>query len=221
MTEEKLLEQDPCMCRLFAFSRLRTSHTHPHSSTFIDSIQARTFRPVSRPLLGNAAAIDVDGSDLSVKERQTFFRWTNLSGHRKQQGEATEVLASGDPTVVIQKCDIGLVHVKIEADRRFALATPDFIKFEPAKEQEMIQLCEASGIQQRDVLLAQWIENRPGRVTMILSSAEAILKVQLEELQMLVEIIERHAPGAQLLVKKELINAEQAEEISDEANTRD
>ncbi|CAO1617467.1 unnamed protein product [Parajaminaea phylloscopi] len=231
-------------------------------------IQAEAFGPATRPLLGNPAAVVLDGSDLSQEDRQTFARWTNLSettfllpptdptkadykvhihtpdrelpfaGHptlcstrawleqrnsaaNNDASSSSKGFASGQPNIVTQECEIGLVQVKIEEGRRLALAAPDFIKFEPAKEDEIQELCEVLGIDRKEVLLVQWTDNGPGWVTLLLSSAEAVLKVKpVKESDFEVGLVGPYASGAELLAAKGLLDSTKAKQIAEESDTK-
>lgn len=79
---------------------LKTNHLHNVSPTVCSlSVQVEAFGPSSRPLLGNPAAVVVDGSGLSQELRQTFSRWTNLS-------ETTFLLPPTDSTKADYKVHI-------------------------------------------------------------------------------------------------------------------
>lgn len=137
--------------------------------------------------------------------------------------EAGKAFASGQPDIITQECGIGLVKIKRDdKTQRLALAAPDFLKYEPAQEEKIQIICSSLNIARNDVLKAQWTDNGPGWVTLLLRSADAVLKATTASKDPghgEIGIVGPHAPGASLLVKAGLITQEEADRIQPEANT--
>ncbi|MFD0471651.1 PhzF family phenazine biosynthesis protein [Nonomuraea thailandensis] len=161
-----------------------------------------------RPYTGNALAVVVDGDGLSTQEMQSFARWTNLSETTfllpPTTGRPTTGSASSPPTpscpspvtprwapatpgwrpgqartagLVVQECGAGLVHVDA-TDAGLAFRTPPLIRSGPVEEELLDQIVESLGITRDDVVDAEWIDNGPGWVGVLLQDAEAVLALR-------------------------------------------
>jgi PhzF family phenazine biosynthesis protein len=161
-----------------------------------------------RPLLGNPVAVVHDAAALSDDEMQAFARWTNLTettfllpptrpdadyrlriftpgaelpfaGHPTLGSAHAWLEAGGEPASgdVVQECGIGLVTVRRSGDR-LAFAAPDLLRSGPVDDALVTLIAEALGIAVSDVVDAEWIDNGPGWVGVLLSSAEAVLALR-------------------------------------------
>jgi PhzF family phenazine biosynthesis protein len=156
------------------------------------------------PYAGNPVAVVLDGADLTTDEMQRFAHWTNLSettfvlpptvpaadyqvriftpvaelpfaGHPTLGTCHAWLAASGNQTdVVVQQCGAGLVHVRRIADG-LAFAAPPLIRSGPVEEQLVGQIASVLGIERREIVDAQWADNGPGWVAVLLADAEAVL----------------------------------------------
>lgn len=133
-------------------------------------------------------------------------------------------LVSGDDNIVTQECGIGLVKIRKDVNNptRLYLAAPEFIKYEPAQEEEIQIICKSMDIDRSDVLKAQWTDNGPGWVTLLLKSAQAVLNAKQTSKatgNLNFGLVGPYQPGAELFVKAGLLPQNEAEKIQPEANT--
>jgi len=88
--------------------------------------------------------------------------WLNAGGQPQTPGR------------VVQECGAGLVELRLDGDR-IAFAAPPLIRSGEVEESFVAQMAEVLGIDRSEVMDAQWGDNGPGWVVLLLRSAEAVL----------------------------------------------
>jgi PhzF family phenazine biosynthesis protein len=83
----------------------------------------------------------------------------------------------GTAGVVVQECGAGLVPVRIDGDR-LAFAAPPRVRSGPVDPTLIATLVEILGIRQDQVVDAEWLDNGPGWVGLLLDSAETVLRLR-------------------------------------------
>jgi PhzF family phenazine biosynthesis protein len=110
----------------------------------------------------------------------TVSRELPFAGH-PTLGSARAWLEAGgspaDPDVVVQECGAGLVRVRRDGDR-LAFAAPPLLRGGPVDALDLAEIAEALGIDPDGVVDAQWGDNGPGWVMVLLESAEAVLALR-------------------------------------------
>lgn len=81
------------------------------------------------------------------------------------------------PGVVVQECGAGLVPVRIEADR-LAFAAPSRLRSGPVDPDTVATLVDLLGIEPEQVLDAEWLDNGPGWVGLLLDNASTVLDLR-------------------------------------------
>ena len=81
------------------------------------------------------------------------------------------------PDVVVQECGAGLVPVRRSADG-LAFAAPPLIRSGPVEESLVRHIASMLGIERSEILDAEWADNGPGWVAVLLASAEAVLALR-------------------------------------------
>lgn len=149
--------------------------------------------------------------------------WLKYSHNTSSSGG--EKFATGEQNIITQECGIGLVRIRRDPDKksRLALAAPGFIKYEPAKEEEISAICKKMNIRREDVLKAQWTDNGPGWVTLLLKSAQAVLNAQKSDNYSIGDLnfglVGAYRQGAAQLVKAGLLTQQEADAIEEENDT--
>jgi PhzF family phenazine biosynthesis protein len=156
-------------------------------------------------LAGNPVAVVLDAHGLETDEMQRFANWTNLSETTfvlpPTSGEADyrvriftpsqELPFAGHPTLgtchawldgreaecVVQECGAGLVEIR-RADGRLAFAAPPLVRSGAADEQLVEHLASVLGIERSAIVDAEWVDNGPGWVGVLLASAEDVLALR-------------------------------------------
>jgi len=83
----------------------------------------------------------------------------------------------GGPGRSVQQCGAGLVQVRHGADG-LGFAAPPLVKSGPVSEQEMDRIAAQMRIDRSEIVAAQWADNGPGWVAVLLASADAVLAVR-------------------------------------------
>jgi PhzF family phenazine biosynthesis protein len=109
--------------------------------------------------------------------------------------EAGGVAASEGLTV--QQCEAGLVQVRQTADG-LGFAAPPLLRSGPVSEEELDQVTAQLGIGREDIVDAQWADNGPGWVAVLLPSAEAVLAVRQGPPGFDIGVAGPYPPGSEL-----------------------
>ncbi|MBE2316047.1 PhzF family phenazine biosynthesis protein [Solirubrobacter sp. CPCC 204708] len=161
----------------------------------------------TRPYYGNPVAVVLDADGVSTEAMQRFAQWTNLSettfvlppteggDYRVRIFTPTQELPfAGHPTLgtchawleaggvpagedVLQECGAGLVRVRRD-EGRLAFAAPPLIRSGPVEEADVRHAADVLRIAREDIVDAQWADNGPGWMAVLLSSAEAVLALE-------------------------------------------
>jgi PhzF family phenazine biosynthesis protein len=175
---------------------------------------------------GNPVAVVLDAAGLSTDEMQRFAHWTNLSestfvlppeapdadyrvriftpsaelpfaGH-PTLGTCHAWLAAGGTTkddVVVQECAAGLVPVRRTEDG-LAFAAPPLIRSGPVEEPLVLHIASVLGLDRAEIVDAQWADNGPGWVAVLLESADAVLALRPGEVDLELGVVGPYPPGS-------------------------
>lgn len=156
------------------------------------------------PLSGNPLAVVLDSDGLTTEQMLALARWLNLSettflvpptdagaDYRVRIFTlAGELPFAGHPTlgtchawltagsqprradVIVQECGAGLVPVR--RSDRLAFAAPPLVRSGAVAEPFVNELAAVLGIGRGDVVAAQWIDNGPGWVGMLLADVDTV-----------------------------------------------
>ncbi|RIX26660.1 PhzF family phenazine biosynthesis protein [Amnibacterium setariae] len=178
------------------------------------------------PLAGNPLAVVLDAADVPEAAMRAFARWTNLSetafvlpptapgaDYRVRIfTPASELPFAGHPTLgsahawaertgstadrLVQECAAGLVELR-RTDEGWAFAAPPFLRSGPADDEEIARVAEGLGIGPWDVVAAEWVDNGPGWLAVLLRDADAVLEIQpdLERMRIPTGVVGPHGAG--------------------------
>jgi PhzF family phenazine biosynthesis protein len=99
------------------------------------------------------------------------------------------------PGVVVQQCGAGLVPVRQTQDG-LAFAAPALLRAGPVEEALVERIAGLLGIGRSDIVDAQWVDNGPGWVAVLLHSAEAVLALRPGFMDLDLGVVGPHPPGA-------------------------
>ncbi|HKA69099.1 MAG TPA: PhzF family phenazine biosynthesis protein [Actinomycetes bacterium] len=88
--------------------------------------------------------------------------------------------AGGAPrpsAVVVQECEAGLVRVR-QTEAGLSFAAPPLVRSGPVDESLQQHIAELAGINRADIVDAQWVDNGPGWVAVLLDDADAVLALR-------------------------------------------
>jgi PhzF family phenazine biosynthesis protein len=129
----------------------------------------------------------------------TTFGELPFAGH-PTLGSARAWLEAGGaparPGELVQECDAGLVRVRQDG-ARLAFAAPPLLRSGPVDDADLVQIAATLRIERSDVIGAQWVDNGPGWVVLLLRNADAVLAVEPGRFGTIdrVGIVGPHAPG--------------------------
>jgi PhzF family phenazine biosynthesis protein len=177
------------------------------------------------PYAGNPVAVVLDGDGLNTDEMQRFANWMNLSettfvlpptdpdaDYRVRIfTPVAELPFAGHPTlgtchawlavsgnradVVVQECGAGLVRVRHSTDG-LAFAAPPLIRSGPVDEPLVQEIASALGIERGGIVDAQWADNGPGWVAVLLADADAVLAIQPRYVDLDIGVLGPHSEGS-------------------------
>jgi PhzF family phenazine biosynthesis protein len=155
---------------------------------------------------GNPVAVVLDADGLDTAAMQRFAAWTNLSettfvSPPSAGGDYAvriftpdrELPFAGHPTlgtchawleaggtagdVITQECGAGPVPIRRD-DGRLAFAAPPLVRTGPVEAPLVEELARILGLRLDEVVDAQWVDNGPNWVGLLLGSAERVLAVK-------------------------------------------
>ena len=97
--------------------------------------------------------------------------------------------------VIVQQCDAGLIELR-RVEGSLAFAAPPLIRSGPVDDQTLAHLVSVLQIDRSDVVDAQWVDNGPGWVAVLLPSAEAVLAVRPTESDLDIGVVGPYPDGA-------------------------
>jgi PhzF family phenazine biosynthesis protein len=97
--------------------------------------------------------------------------------------------------VVLQECGAGLVPLRRTADG-LAFAAPPLLRYEAVEQPLLEHLTMLLRIPPEEIVDAHWVDNGPGWVAVLLSSAEAVLNLQPGTVDMDVGVVGPYPPGS-------------------------
>ncbi len=107
--------------------------------------------------------------------------------------------APAAPDQVVQECGAGLVTVRIEGDR-LSFSAPPRQRSGPVDSDLVMTLIDVLGIEREQVVDAEWLDNGPGWVGLLLDHADTVLKLRPDASahpgRWDIGVIGAHDPGA-------------------------
>jgi PhzF family phenazine biosynthesis protein len=166
--------------------------------SLVDVFGAESFK-------GNPVAVVHSGENLSTERMQDITRWLNLSettfllpptdpaadyrvriftldrelpfaGHPTLGTCHAWLEAKGSPkgARIVQECGAGLIPIRRTA-QGLAFAAPPLVRSGPATEEEIARALDILRVDRADLVAAEWVDNGPGWLGILLNSADAVL----------------------------------------------
>lgn len=83
-----------------------------------------------------------------------------------------------DEEALVQECGVGLVRVR-RRGALLAFAAPDLIRGGPVDPAKVTEITDGLGLDPAQVLDAQWCDNGPGWISLLLADAQTVLDIDL------------------------------------------
>lgn len=97
--------------------------------------------------------------------------------------------------VIIQQCAAGLIPIR-RTDDRLAFAAPPLIRSGAVEEAFVGRIAEVLGIDRTEILDAEWVDNGPGWVAVMLASADAVLALRPSPIDFDLGVVGPYPPGS-------------------------
>ena len=130
----------------------------------------------------------------------TLDRELPFAGH-PTLGSCHAWLASGglprDSATVVQQCGAGLVSLR-RSGGTLAFAAPPLLRSGAVAEEDITEIVDFLRIARSDIVDAQWVDNGPGWVAVLLASADAVLALEpppTAPRRIELGVVGPHAPG--------------------------
>ncbi|WP_326822762.1 PhzF family phenazine biosynthesis protein [Streptosporangium sp. NBC_01639] len=106
--------------------------------------------------------------------------------------------AGGTPSgseVIVQECGAGLVPVRRTADG-LAFAAPSLLRSGPVEESLLEHVAGVLGVARAEILDAEWADNGPGWLAVLLASADEVLALRPGVVDLDVGVVGPYPPGS-------------------------
>ena len=113
----------------------------------------------------------------------TAHAWRNHGGSPRGVGR------------VVQECAAGLITIRTDGDS-LAFSAPPMLRSGPASDELVAELAEVLRIDRAAIRRAEWVDNGPGWVAVMLDSADAVLAVRPGPTDHKIGLVGPHPPGA-------------------------
>ena len=100
-----------------------------------------------------------------------------FAGHPTLGSAHAWLAAGGVPksdSAIVQECGIGLVPVR-RHEGRLAFAAPGLLRSGPVDDADLLSVLDALGLGRDEVVDAEWVDNGPGWLGLLLPTTEAVL----------------------------------------------
>jgi PhzF family phenazine biosynthesis protein len=106
--------------------------------------------------------------------------------------------AGGKPKAagaIVQECGAGLIQVR-RTENSLAFAAPPLIRSGPVEDQLVEEIASGLGIDRAEIVDAEWADNGPGWVAVLLESADAVLTLRPEPVDLDIGVVGAYPPGS-------------------------
>jgi PhzF family phenazine biosynthesis protein len=98
---------------------------------------------------------------------------------------------------IVQECGAGLVRLRIDGDgARIAFAAPPLLREGPVEESLIAHIADVLALQRAEIHDAEWVDNGPGWVAVLLADADAVLAIRPGSIDLDLGIVGAYAPGS-------------------------
>jgi PhzF family phenazine biosynthesis protein len=83
-----------------------------------------------------------------------------------------------DPKLIVQECGSGLIRIRRSGDGILAFAEPPLIREGPVDDPVLDRIADVLHLPRAAIVASQWVDNGPGWVAVLLSSAAEVLAIE-------------------------------------------
>jgi PhzF family phenazine biosynthesis protein len=126
-----------------------------------------------------------------------------FAGHPTLGSAHAWLEAGGSPRtadVIVQECGAGLVRIR-RSTAGLAFAAPPLLRSGPVAETLIGEAAQQLGVARDLVLDAEWVDNGPGWLGLLLPSAEAVLALRPRSVEIPLGVVGPHPPGGEAAIE--------------------
>ena len=101
-----------------------------------------------------------------------------------------------NPDEIVQECAAGLIRIRRSGDGLLAFAEPPLIRSGPVDPATLERVTTSLAIDPSRVVDAQWADNGPGWVAVLLASADEVLAIHPRTVDLDIGVVGPHPPGS-------------------------
>jgi predicted PhzF superfamily epimerase YddE/YHI9 len=101
----------------------------------------------------------------------------------------------------VQECAAGLIPVRRGAGGRLAFAAPPLVREGPVDEVTVARVAAELGVARSAVVAAEWVDNGPGWLAVLLDSVDEVLAVQPGPVSMDIGVVALYPPGSSIAIE--------------------
>jgi PhzF family phenazine biosynthesis protein len=126
----------------------------------------------------------------------TCHAWLQAHAEGECDGPGTGDRAAAREHAFVQECEAGLVRMRLQADR-IAFAAPPLLREGPVQDESLLEhVAEVLNVERAAILDAEWAENGPGWVAVMLQDAEAVLALRPGFVDLDLGVVGPYPPGS-------------------------
>ena len=147
-----------------------------------DDLTAETMQGITRWLNLSETAFLLPPTDPAADYRVRIFTLSHelpFAGHPTLGSCHAWLSAGGKPKradAIVQECGIGLVEVRRDGEA-LSFAAPPLLHGGEPSEAEIAEVADVLGIERNSIMAAQWADNGPGWIAVMLKSAADVLAI--------------------------------------------
>jgi PhzF family phenazine biosynthesis protein len=97
--------------------------------------------------------------------------------------------------LIVQECAAGLIQVR-HTENGLAFAAPPLVRSGPVDESLVVHISALLGIEREEILDAEWVDNGPGWVAVLLEDADAVLALRPGPVDLDLGVVGPHPSGS-------------------------
>jgi PhzF family phenazine biosynthesis protein len=98
---------------------------------------------------------------------------------------------------IVQECGAGLVRLRVNGESEsIAFAAPPLLREGPVEEQLIEHIADVLALQREAILDAEWVDNGPGWVAVLLADADAVLAIRPGFVDLDLGVVGAYPPGS-------------------------
>jgi PhzF family phenazine biosynthesis protein len=96
---------------------------------------------------------------------------------------------------IVQECGVGLIRVR-QDDTILAFEAPSLLRGGPAGESDILEAANALGIDRSSIIDSAWVDNGPGWLGILLSSADEVLSIKPRAMDLTIGVVGSYPTGS-------------------------